>query len=262
MRPLAMYISFISILAGMPGLAFAQKTFYIDETTDYTSATACSNITNVNTITASLETQLRGEAIPWTGSRYVNPNAWATDFWEGCSSSYGSGGQDGSYGDTGVLSVFAGHGDAGFLAFHFTPGTQCSVDFQANMRLGQMSGLQTGDALYLNCAALTVATIGTESNYEWVRQQFGWTNSISIGNNEPRDFYNATLNTINVSAWLDQMDGGGRHPIVITHGTSSSDVNNTRNVAKIKGNILRSQMGGAPGCGSGPPAFWYGYDTI
>ena len=240
--------------------AFAWN-YYIDETTDYTN-NGCPNITDVNTITSTLATAIIADGK--TGSRYVNASALAADFFESCMNLYG---QDSIYADNASLTVFAGHGGPGVLAFSYpsSPNSWCNVDFTNNMRLGAMNGAQSGFAMYLGCDALQVPNGLNAANMQWLKQQFGWTNAISIGNNEPRDFYNMTYfsGTINATAWLDQMDGGGRHPMVLTQDNNSANCWASHATFKLRGSVGMSPAprGGGPACFSGPPSFWFCTET-
>jgi hypothetical protein len=54
-----------------------------------------------------------------------------------------------------------------------------------------------------------------------LRQSLGWLNTISIGDHEARDFYNSSRSMSNKDAWLRQMQGGGRQPMVLTATTAS-----------------------------------------
>ena len=54
-----------------------------------------------------------------------------------------------------------------------------------------------------------------------IRQSLSWLNTIDIGDDEARDFYNATRSVANKDAWLRQMQGDGRQPLVLTATTAS-----------------------------------------
>src|ERR1700690_1013475 len=75
----------------LSGGARASQTYYIDEMTNYTNGNAC-DIANVNTITSSLQSALASDG--WGGHRYTESLAWPQDFWESCSTTYGTEGGD------------------------------------------------------------------------------------------------------------------------------------------------------------------------
>jgi hypothetical protein len=233
------------------------KTYFIDESTDYTG-NGCEN-TDLNTITQSLKTAL--DSSSWTGARWVNGSAWPSDFIESCSATYGVGG-DGAQADTKSLAVFAGHGSTGLLSFGHKKNNVCNVDFSANMRLGSMAGATAAVGMWLGCDALKITSLGTEAHHQWMRQQLGWNNTIAIGDNEPRDFFNATDVKTNARAWLDQMDGSGREPVVYTQGTTSDGCWSVHNSASLKNNVYTSARGGGPSCGGPMPASWYCWEWI
>jgi hypothetical protein len=242
-------------------LTRATQTYYIDEGTDFTNGNPC-DIYDVNTITASLQTALGTDG--WTGNRYVNDSAWPQDFWEECSSTYGTGGEDLYYGDNGVLSVYAGHGSPHYLYFGSYHGSACTVSMTDNARLGEMAAAQGAFGMWLACEVIQGADLGT-NEYQWLRQQAGWQNTISIGDDEPRDFYNATSSSTNADAWLNQMSSGGRDAIIATtetytSGSTGDSCWSVHNSAKLKGNIFNTPRGGGPSCGNGPPEYWYCYE--
>ena len=92
----------------------ATKTYFIDESTDFTG-NGCQN-TDLNDVTSYMKAQL--DFWGFSGNRYTNANAWPKDFVEACSSSYwfggfGTDGIDSTAADSKILSVYAGHGNVG-----------------------------------------------------------------------------------------------------------------------------------------------------
>jgi hypothetical protein len=197
----------------------AQKTFYMDEGTHYSDVGMCGNI-DLNTVTASLANAMRADG--WTGSRYVNELAWPQDYRD---KTLDSNGLDHLYGDAASLTVFAGHGGAGLLTFRPRLGV-CTADAGSNMALGYGSTAGTATVgMWLSCDMLATGLLDeSTSSYRKmnIRQSLGWLNSIGIGDDEPRDFYNATRSTSNADAWLRQMQGYGRQPIVLTATTANN----------------------------------------
>jgi len=241
--------------------AQALQEYYIDEITDYTNSNPC-DIYDLNEITASLKTALDSDG--WGGSRFLNDSAWPQDFWEECSSSYGSGGDDYVYGDSANLAIHAGHGGAHYLVFGSYHGSACGVSMTDNARMGAMAGSQAAFAMYLDCEVIQGSDLGT-NEYQWLHQQAGWQNAIGIGDDEPRDFYNATGTATNADAWLNQMSSGGRDAIIATTETDSSgssldDCWSFHNAATLKGNIGNAPRGSGPACLGSQEAYWYCYE--
>jgi hypothetical protein len=237
----------------------AVSTYYIDEDVTYSSAVSpCSTNVNLNTVTASLQTAMNGDPYgAFTGHRYVDPAAWSTDFTESCSTGYGSGGADSTYADAYSVAVFAGHGNAGFLQFQTASSGACSLDFHNNMRLGSMNGAQAVVGIWLTCDTLDIASIPGEANWEWLQQQFGFNNTIYINDNEPRDFFNASMTSSNVNAWINEFNNNGRKPAAFSYGDSPSRCSMVQTDAQMGlGDFLGSRLSG-PSCGGNQPVFYY-----
>jgi len=245
----------------------AAQDYLIEESTDYTSNGCESDgIGDVNAVTSSLRTAL--EADSWSGNRFLNPNSWPHDVIEACASSYGIGGTtpnglDSTFADTRTLVVFAGHGNQGRLTFGFPHnGSNCRVYMEPNMRLGSMAGNDAAYGMWLSSITLKVSALPDGPNWQWLRQQFGFNNSPSIGANEPRDFFNATSSADNSDAWLNQMDGNGREPVVLTHSTTESACWALHDSARLKADVTLTPRPGGPACEAGQPAFYHCYEWI
>lgn len=251
--------------AAMSSDAVASPSYYIDECTNYLNGNSC-DIATVNTITSTLQSALDTDG--WTGRRFTEFSAWPQDFWESCSTTYGTSGADSVYGDTGNLTVFAGHGNAHLLAFSstgnggkFNGSKSCVVNMTNNMRLGTMSGASATFGMWLVCDAVQSSELGSNM-WQSLRQQAGWQNTISIGDNEPRDFYNATSAKTNVNAWLDEMSGSGRDAILATFSSSSvNDCWNVHHAAKLKGNVFNTPRHNGASCGGGQPGYYFCYSS-
>src|SRR4051812_8067819 len=102
-RPAALLFA-TTTAAGMA--AAAPLTYYMDEVTQYSDVTMCTN-ENLNTVSASLASAMSADG--WSGSRYVNSSAWPQDFRD---SALDAGGLDASYGDAKSVTLFAGHGNS------------------------------------------------------------------------------------------------------------------------------------------------------
>jgi hypothetical protein len=157
----------------------------------------------------------------WSGSRFTNGSAWPQDFRD---KSMDPGGLDDSFADAKSLAVFAGHGNAGLLTFRPRNGV-CTAQAGTDMALGWGStGGQATIGIWLSCEMFATG-LRDEANSAYkrmnLRQSLGWLNTISIGDNEARDFYNSSKSLSNKDAWLRQMQGGGRQPIVLTATTAT-----------------------------------------
>lgn len=198
--------------------AAAPFTFYMDEVTSYSDLGVCNNH-DLNTVTESLANTMRADT--WTGSRFVNASAWPQDYRD---RSLDSTGLDDSYGDAKSLTVFAGHGNTGLIAFRPRNGV-CTANAGTNMALGYGStGGQAVIGMWLSCDMFATGLLDESwSMYRRMnlRQSLGWLNTIGIGDNEPRDFYNKSKSMANKDAWLQQMRGNSRQPIVLTATTAT-----------------------------------------
>lgn len=223
MRPAARkslrHLARIFAACAAPAAAVAAPlTFYMDEITQYSDVTMCTNA-DLNTVSESLASTMRADG--WSGSRFTNTGAWPQDFRD---KSLDAGGLDDSYGDANSLTLFAGHGGAGLLTFRPRNGV-CTAQAGSDMALGYGStgGLGT-IGIWLSCDMLGSGLLDEgDSAYRRMnlRQSLGWTNSIAIGDDEARDFYNASKSLSNKDAWLRQMQGGGRKPMVLSATTAS-----------------------------------------
>jgi hypothetical protein len=260
------------VALGMGAVALAPKAaradrYYIGETTDF-SGNGCEN-EDLNEITASLRNALDNDSW-WSGSRYVNVQAWPHDLVEACSSGIFGAGLDSTYGDTRELTVYAGHGNSGALQWGYKRNGMCAVDFASSgnvgavgvMRLGQMSGATTVAAMWLTSCTLKRDRLASKANFQWVRQQFGYHNSPSIGDDTPSEFYIGVWPTSNKDSWLDHMEDkpglwtGDNSPIVVSYGETAAEATSTHNGACLKRQILFHRTGG-PSCGKGPPLFFF-----
>ncbi len=210
-------VVFIGVLTTNIALA-GSKTFYMDEGTHYSDVGMCTNA-DLNTVTASLADAMRSDG--WSGSRFVNELAWPQDYRD---KALDTNGLDNLYGDNASVTVFAGHGNAGLITFRPRSGV-CTANAGSNMALGFGS---TGGAatvgIWLSCDMFNTGLLDeSTSSYRKmnIRQSLGWLNTIGIDDDEPRDFYNATKSTSNKDAWLRQMQGNGRQPLVLTATTST-----------------------------------------
>ena len=245
-------------LCAAANAAHAANTYYIDQCMNYQTG-GCWGWISTPEETASLQATL--QLWGWTGSRYPDASAWAQDFVEQCSSTYGSGGLDGAYADSKGLVVFSGHGSQGELYFAYPHSGDCQFGFDANGRLGSMSGAQAAIGMWLTCRA--------HENFagfqnQWLRQSLAFMGDIWLGAN---DAMNAVVDTKTVGsspglptaiAWLQVMDSGTRHPIAVTMSNSSmADCWIVAGSAKMGDNVLNTPRGGGPSCNQGQPIYYW-----
>jgi hypothetical protein len=223
-----------------------------------------------NDVTSSLQTLMND--FGWSGNRYANPDAWPQDFVEACSPATFGAGLDSTFADAVDLAVYAGHGNAGLLQWGFKNGSMCTVDFASStnvstkgvMRLGQMSGAQTMAGMWLTSCTLKKDRLASKANFQWARQQFGYHNSPSIGDDQPSNFFFSAAFWLqsNKNAWLDEMEDkpgvftGDNSPIIVSYGATSAQANDIHNNTRFGGSTLTPRPGG-PSCGGGVPAFFF-----
>jgi hypothetical protein len=235
------------------------QSYYIDENLSYTGHPPCSNNPNLNVVTASLQKAMDGAG--WYGWRFTDAASWPSDFTESCNSDYGPAGTDVSFADGHTLAVFAGHGRSGLMAWGFEHDGVCAIDFQKSVRLGQMDGARAAFGMWLACDVLAPGTLPTEGNYQWLRQQFSFANSIAIGDDEPADFFDATAGSTNRDAWLGVMGTDHRQAIVVTYDNDSeTNCWIVHNTASLRDEAYSTPRGGGPSCGQPPPDYWYCYE--
>lgn len=219
MRPLARHLAVSIVASTVTAMASAAPlTFFMDEVTQYSDIAMCGN-TDLNTVSESLATTMRDDG--WTGARYTNSLAWPQDYRD---QALDAAGLDHFYGDAASVTVFAGHGNAGLLTFRPRNGV-CTANAGVNMALGPGStGGQSVIGVWLSSFMFNTGLLDEPwSTYQRMnlRQSLGWINSPWIGDHEPRDFYNSSRTISNKDAWLRQMQGGGRQPLVLSATTAS-----------------------------------------
>ena len=196
----------------------ASKTFYMDEGTHYSDISMCNNH-DLNTVTESLASEMRSNG--WAGSRFVNELAWPQDYRD---KTLDANGLDNLFGDNTTLTVYAGHGNAGLITFRPRL-NQCQANAGSNMALGSGStGGRATIGIWLSCDMFDTGLLDeSSSSYRRMnlRQSLGWLNTISIDDDEARDFFRKSQRMSNKDAWLDQMQGDGREPLVLTATTAN-----------------------------------------
>lgn len=215
------------------------KTFFIDESTDFTG-NGCPNA-DLNDVTSSLRSSLLGDG--WTGQRFTNVNAFPQDFFE--QTFAGLNGIDGTFGDSKTLAAYAGHGGRARLQFGFMRQNRCLVTLDTQARLGTGAGDDAAYAMYVTSCTVNLDSLSRHFNNQ-VRQVFGYHNSPSVKDDQPRDFYEETDDLDNAHAWVEEMEDrpgwftGDNSPIVLTFGTSASHCASVRDSAKLLGQVLLS----------------------
>jgi hypothetical protein len=155
----------------------------------------------------------------------------------------GLSGVDNLYGDNFLLTVYAGHGNRALLQFGFMRNNRCVVNLETQARLGLQGGNKAVYAMYVTSCTLNLDSLSRNFNHE-IRQQFGYHNSPSVKDDQPRDFFDATNSKSNARAWIDEMEDrpgwftGDNSPIALTHGLDSSHCNWVRDTAKLRGGSL------------------------
>jgi hypothetical protein len=229
------------------------QTYYIDEATNFSGArNTCGFIGgDLNTVTSTLRSALSSNG--WSGQRWTNPDAWPQDFYE--STIAGLGGLDNIYGDNAQLTVYAGHGikksvGKPLLAFGAPHNGQCYLDLSpvgegGQALLGEGGGGKAAYAMWVTSCTLNLSYLSKLFDHD-IRQHFGYHNSPSVKDDQPRDFFNATNNKSNTRAWLDEMEDrpgwftGDNSPIVLTWGADSADCDSVSDTAKLRGRSLLS----------------------
>jgi len=214
----------------IPSVYGQGKNYWIDESTDYTG-NGCEN-TDLNDVTSSLRSRLSADG--WTGTRWTNINAWPEDFIE-----QDLGGIDHVAGDSRTLSVYAGHGNRGLIQFGYRRGGRCTVSFPVDTRLGTQGGDNAVYAMWLTSCTVHLDALSRHFNQQ-IRQTFGYHNSPSIKDDQPRDFYEETDDLRNERAWIEEMEDrpgwftGDNSPITLTFGVSASHCNWVRGYARLR----------------------------
>ncbi len=228
----------------------AGPNYWIDESTDFTG-NGCEN-TDLNDVTSSLRNRLNSDG--WSGTRWTNRNAWPEDFIE-----RDFGGIDHVAGDNQTLSVYAGHGNRALFQFGFRRGGRCTITLDGNARLGTRGGNDAAYGMYVTSCTINTDSLSRHFNQQ-IRQSFGYHNSPSVKDNQPRDFYEETDNTDNYVAWREEMEDrpgwftGDNSPITLTFGVDSSHCNWVKNTARLRD---RSLLSNAP-----EPHRWYCYSMF
>lgn len=245
------------------GLAFThtaraqiQRTVYIDECMDY-SGNGCGDSTDLNEITADLRQEMLDTG--FTVTRYVESSAWPQDFFESCSSSYGSSGLDNYFSDAALVTVFAGHGNVGHMTFGYPHASSCYITIGPQMRLGYMGGQQSGYGIYMASKLMSFDCdyAGLRHFFpQWLNQQFGFHNSPAIGDGQPGEFWDETGDTTNRMAWLEELEDksgwftGDNSPVVFSAGRTSAECWGIHDSTSFQ-TRLWTRRGGGSSCGGG-----------
>lgn len=229
-----------------PSLASGPN-YWIDESTDFTG-NGCEN-TNLNNVTSSLKSRLDSDG--WSGTRWSNANAWPEDFIE-----QNFGGIDHVAGDDKTLSVYAGHGNRALIQFGYQRNGRCTVSFPSDTRLGEQGGDDAVYAMWVTSCTVNLDSLSRHFD-QAIRQTFGYHNSPSVKDNQPREFYKETDDLRNERAWIEEMEDrpgwftGDNSPIALTFGLSSSHCGWVQDNAKLRDETL---LYDAPA-----PDTWYCY---
>jgi hypothetical protein len=232
------------------GTANAAATYFIDQVVDYTAP--CGS-TDLFDDTSGLKTRL--DAASWTGAKFVDADAWATDFRESCSNTYGANGQDNLYADSKALTVFSGHGSTSTLGFGVAQNT-CTLNIDSQARLGSMGGAGAAVAMYISANTLQLNSSGApvSGGNQWLRQQLGFHNLMSDLGSRYGAFFDDTSVKGNAQAWLDRLADQPASAVSYANG-ASGDCWNVASSAKLKAGVFRSPRTSGPSCGGGQPLY-------
>jgi hypothetical protein len=244
-----MVAALVAALAATQSLAAlaAGARYWIDESTDFTG-NGCENA-DLNDVTSSLKSRL--DADGWGGTRWSNANAWPEDYIE-----QNLGGIDQVAGDDETLSVYAGHGNRALIQFGFRRNGRCTVGFPASTRLGTQGGGEAAYAMWVTSCTVNLDSLARHFD-QAIRQTFGYHNSPSVKDDQPRDFYEETDDLRNARAWIEEMEDrpgwftGDNSPITLTFGIGSSHTSWVEDTARLRARVLLSD---AP-----EPDTWYRY---
>lgn len=223
----------------------AVHNYWIDESTDFTG-NGCQNA-DLNDVTSSLKSRMDSDG--WSGTRWTNANAWPEDYIE-----QNMGGIDHITSDAKSVAVYAGHGNRALIQFGFQRNGRCTVTADNDMRLGTQGGDDASFMMYVTSCTIHTDSLSRHFNQQ-IRQSFGYHNSPSVKDNQPREFYKDTDGADNVVAWREEMEDrpgwftGDNSPITLTFGTSSSHCQTVKDTARLRDRDLLSN---AP-----EPHAWY-----
>lgn len=235
-----------ALAAAIPALSSGPR-YWIDESTDFTG-NGCQN-TDLNDVTSSLRSRLESDG--WDGTRWTNVNAWPEDFIE-----QNLGGIDHVAGDDETLTVYAGHGNRALIQFGFQRNGRCTVSFPASTRLGTQGGDDAVYAMWVTSCTVNLDSLSSHFDQQ-IRQTFGYHNSPSVKDNQPREFYKETDGLRNERAWIEEMEDrpgwftGDNSPIALTFGLDSSHCGWVQDTARLRDEVL---LYDAPA-----PHTWYCY---
>lgn len=245
LRPIGIAASCVLALSLLPSRANATKTFIIEASTEYDNY-GCQMLANVNLndFTASLYDSLY--AAQWSGPRFLNDSAWPQDTWESCSTVYGSGGLDDTYGDVKQALFFAGHGGNNWTIWGHNHLGECTTNLIDHTRLGEMGGATTGFAAFFSCSTIKPENFSYQY-YQNVRQIAGFHEETWNYDNDPRDFFNSTVVMSNRSAFFNQYSD---RPATFASFsfTSTNDCYSKSSNNKLKGDVGNVPLGGGPTC--------------
>ena len=247
---LGIAIAVALLLAPATAEASHNETYYIGESTDFTG-NGCQN-TDLNDVTSSLKSRLDSDG--WSGIRWLNANAWPEDFIEG-----NFGGIDGSQADSKTLAVYAGHGNRALLQWGFQRNGICTITLDGSARLGTQQGDDASYAMYVTSCTINLDSLSRHFD-QAIRQSFGYHNSPSVKDDQPRDFFEETDSLRNTRAWIEEMEDrpgwwtGDNSPIALTFGTSSSHCQDIEDGAKLRAGTWLTN---AP-----EPDSWYCYEMF
>jgi hypothetical protein len=264
----------LGVLSVTTHSALAQ-TFYVGDMSDYGQSCSVPE-DQISRVTSGMVSILKSRG--WSGDRFVESDVWPQDITESCSSAYGRGGLDSTYGDTRNLVVVAGHGNTGMVGYGTVHNSMCTVDlgkssntkYQGVPRLGQMDGGTASIAMWLTCCTLRKESLAAHANFQWVKQQIGFHGESSFDTDMVSAFTRnagapARVGYIsNKEAWGTAMEDkpgwftGDNSTIVVSYGANSTEAHANHDGLTLNAGSYPRRKGG-PACGDGPPGFTYTY---
>lgn len=244
----------VIILAGIfvaPHVVNAAS-YYVDQCVTY-AGSACGGASLFDDTTAIVS---RMNAASWAGSKYIDNQAYARDWRESCSSTYGFSGTDNVYTDAVNFSIFSGHGSTSTL--YFTANVDvCGFNIDNQSRLGAMGGSSAGVAMYISCDTLDLNGSGQPlaGGLNWLRQQLGFHGLTGNQTSAYGSFFDDTSTKSNAQAWMDRLPT--QPAVAISYETGSGNCWTVDAGAKLKAKNYVSARANGPACNGGQPAYTY-----
>ena len=207
------------------------RTFFIGESTKFDGGGLCDN-SGLNAVTSTLRNEL--DDAGWAGLRFVDDDSWPEDFREATLSGLAL---DVLHGDAARLSIYAGHGNVGFLQWgRPSDNGTCRTTIDLNARLGTLAGDTAATTMLMTSCTMRVDQLWPNFQNQACRQFLGYHDSPYIGYDEARKVFTRTQDGQSTAdAWLEEMDANivSNSPVVFTMGTSPDDATNVHGMTNL-----------------------------